>query len=306
MYLFLSILEITACHHCVVERPNLDLEGGVSDLSLRMWHLGQDLSVECAWPLDQGSRTQEGPEVGLGVQWNWDWVVQTEAWSARSLMAGAGNRGGGADGTGSFLWCRSLLGLPAVRSDALAWLTSWMECSNDPAPHLEERGESRTSSLMWELTSVSLSAEVLCLLALYGVLWTYRGFRLQGGQWFSIPMWKTMNVRVCWDPRGSMGPLTILELDTGGPERGANLFSLTNWVRGGQSRSPGSCVSGSLCVPTATSNVLWEYLHLTRALVWWALNLSSCSVPCFFLWGGVACTCLICLTLHYVFLMMYG
>lgn len=238
-------------------------------------------------------------ELGLGCADGGLICKKLDGWGRES---GRGRR----QGTGSFLWCRSLLGLPAVRSDALAWLTSWMECSNDPAPHLEERGESRTSSLMWELTSVSLSAEVLCLLALYGVLWTYRGFRLQGGQWFSIPMWKTMNVRVCWDPRGSMGPLTILELDTGGPERGANLFSLTNWVRGGQSRSPGSCVSGSLCVPTATSNVLWEYLHLTRALVWWALNLSSCSVPCFFLWGGVACTCLICLTLHYVFLMMYG
>lgn len=187
-----------------------------------MWCLGQDLSVECAWPLDQGSRTQEGPAVELGPGTG----CADRGLIFKKLDGWGWNRGRGADRElGAFCAVFFHLGLPAVRSDALAWLISWMECSNDPTPHFEERGEGRTSSLMWELTSVSLSAKALSLLALYGVLWIYRGFPLQAGQWFSIPMWKTMNVRVYWDPRKHGSPHRL----TAGYRRSREERTCSHW-----------------------------------------------------------------------------
>ena len=162
----------------------------------------------------------------------------------------------------------------------LAWLISWMECSNDPAPHLEERGEGRTSSLMWELTSVFLSSRGSFP---FGPVWGVLDISgLSSATWAVVfyPHVENHECQVCWNPREHGSPHHLI---AGYSEVQREEWTCSHWPTESEevrARSPGSRVSGFLCVPTL------KYLHLTQALVWWALNLSSCSMLCFFLGGG--------------------
>ena len=237
------------------------------------------LSVPGRWTRATGLRK--------ALQWNWalELGVQTEAWSSRSLMAGGRNWRRGTDRElGAFCGVFSHLGLPAIRSDALAWLISWMECSNDPAPHLEERGEGRTSSLMWELTSVSLSAKAVSLLALYGVLWTYQGFPLQAGQWFSIPMWKTMNVRVCWDPRKHGSPHHL----TAGYRRSREGRTCSHWpAESEEVRAKAQAyVSQALCVSQPSFWMSFGNIYIWHIGIVGFKSVILLCAPFFFLVGG--------------------
>lgn len=105
---------------------------------------------------------------------------------------------------------------------------------------------------------------------------------------------------------GSMGPLTVLQLDTGGPERSELVLIDQLSQRRSEPKPRLTCLRRSVCPNPHFECPLGIFTFDTSIGI---VGFKSVVLLCarfFFFGGGVAYTCFICLTLHYVFLMIYG